>query len=124
MDKVSELDKEIWNRSKVHWWSLPLALKSEAVAYRFTHDADDLAQTKVRVELINKYHGRPSGIFGCDEHLAGPIPSRGSELCTVVETSYSYIYMYMVAGDNTYADYAERLIFNALPAELTEGLIC
>jgi hypothetical protein len=32
--------------------------------------------------------------------------------------------MYMVAGDNTYADYAERLIFNALPAELTEGLIC
>lgn len=34
------------------------------------------------------------------------------------------MYMYMVAGDNTYADYAERLIFNALPAELTEGLIC
>jgi hypothetical protein len=98
------------------------AMKSEAVAYRFSHDPADLASTKKRVQLMEEYQNRPSGIFGCDEHLAGNGPSRGSELCTVVEASYSYIYMYMVAGDNEYADYVERLIFNALPATLTEGL--
>ncbi|KAG2184838.1 hypothetical protein INT43_000751 [Umbelopsis isabellina] len=98
------------------------AMKSEAVAYRFSHDSADLASTKKRVQLMEEYHNRPSGIFGCDEHLAGNGPSRGSELCTVVETSYSYIYMYMVAGDNEYADYVERLIFNALPATLTEDM--
>jgi hypothetical protein len=28
--------------------------------------------------------------IGCDEHLAGSHPSRGTELCTVVETMFSY----------------------------------
>ncbi|KAM3587059.1 hypothetical protein VKS41_002105 [Umbelopsis sp. WA50703] len=98
------------------------SMKSEAVAYRFSHDPANLASTKKRVQLMEEYQNRPSGIFGCDEHLAGNGPSRGSELCTVVEASYSYIYMYMVAGDNEYADYVERLIFNALPATLTEDM--
>lgn len=102
----------IWNRT---------ALKAYAAAYRYSHDPEDLKWTKRQVESLEKYHGRPSGIFACDEHLAGLDPSRGTELCTVVDTAYSYFYDYAVAGENVYADYGERLIYNALPGELTEG---
>ncbi len=33
---------------------------------------------------VARYHGMPTGMFGCDEHLAGNMPSRGTELCTYV----------------------------------------
>ncbi|OZJ05495.1 hypothetical protein BZG36_01897 [Bifiguratus adelaidae] len=98
------------------------ALKSEAVAYRFSHDSSDLDSTRSRSSMIDQYHGRSSGIFGCDEHLAGLMPSRGSELCTVVETMYSYEYMYTVAGDNSFADKIEQLAYNALPGTLTDDM--
>ena len=29
------------------------------------------------MEVLDKYHGQASGIFSCDEHLAGLMPSRG-----------------------------------------------
>lgn len=98
------------------------ALKSEAVAYRFTHDQSDIESSRQRVALINQYHGRPSGIFGCDEHLAGLGPSRGSEICTIVESMYSFEYLYSVIGDNNFADQAEQLAFNALPGGLTQDM--
>lgn len=106
------------------------AIKSEAVAYRFSHDATDLDSTRTRIALIEQYHGRSSGVLGADEHLAGLMPSRGSELvsrpsvqytcslnavlsqCTVVESMYSYEYVYSVLGDNQYADMVEKLAFN------------
>jgi hypothetical protein len=56
------------------------AIKSEAVAYRFSHDSTDLDSTRNRISMIEQYHGRSSGVFGADEHLAGLMPSRGSEL--------------------------------------------
>lgn len=98
------------------------ALKSEAVAYRFSHDSSDLDSTRSRSTMIDQYHGRASGIFGCDEHLAGLHPSRGSELCTVVETMYSNEYAYQVAGDNSFADKVEQLAYNALPGTLMSDM--
>jgi len=73
-----------------------VALKSEAVSYRFTHDDTDIQSTFKRIDLIYTYHGRESGnvdiyriphqqtkltrtlgTFAADEHLAGLNPSRG-----------------------------------------------
>ncbi len=77
-----------------------LALKSEALAYRFTGDPADVQSTFDRLDMIYQYHGRASGsseyssptvksiykpvpislctgTFSADEHLAGLGPSRG-----------------------------------------------
>lgn len=42
-----------------------------------------------------------------------------SELCMVVETMFSYAYMYRLHGTNNYADMTERATFNALPGGIT-----
>jgi hypothetical protein len=39
-----------------------LALKSEALAWRFTGDPTDVESTFERIDLVYKYHGRASGM--------------------------------------------------------------
>lgn len=41
---------------------LMAALKSEALAYRFTHDPADVQSTSDRLDLLYKYHGRATGL--------------------------------------------------------------
>ena len=102
-----------------HGVNLGQALKSEAVGYRFTQSQADVASTTQRWQILYKYHGRPTGIFGADEHLAGLDANRGSELCMVVETMYSGSYVWQSFGENDIADKVERMAYNALPATLT-----
>ncbi|RDB14685.1 hypothetical protein Hypma_016508 [Hypsizygus marmoreus] len=92
------------------------ALKSEALAWRMTGDASDKKNTFDRLNLIYTYHGRASGTFSADEHLAGLDPSRGTELCAVVEQIFSLATIYQIFGNNFVADRVEKLAYNALPA--------
>ena len=98
------------------------ALKEGAVRFRLSHNASDALSSHTRMDLLDKYHGAASGIFSCDEHLAGLHPSHGTELCTVVEGMFSYETMFSIHGDAVFAERAERLAYNALPAELTEDM--
>ncbi len=41
------------------------------------------------IARLDEYHGQVTGMFSCDEHLAGRSPSQGTELCTVVEYLFS-----------------------------------
>ncbi|KIY62722.1 hypothetical protein CYLTODRAFT_383261 [Cylindrobasidium torrendii FP15055 ss-10] len=95
------------------------ALKSEALAWRFTADDTDKESTFERIKLLYTYHGAASGSYLSDEHLAGLEPSRGTELCTVVEQIYSLSIIYQIFGTNDVADRAERIAYNALPAGIT-----
>ncbi|KAJ6506082.1 hypothetical protein DFH09DRAFT_1251810 [Mycena vulgaris] len=105
-----------------HGVNIAQAIKSEAVAFRYTHNQTDVDSTRNRISILEEYHGRVSGVFGADEHMAGKLPSRGSELCMVVEMMYSFEYVYSVLGDNAYADKIERLAFNALPGTLSANM--
>ena len=84
-------------------------------------DADRAAALKMISEL-NKYHGLPNGMFSCDEHLAGPDPSQGSELCTVVEYMFSLEQSLAIVGDPAFGDRLEQLAFNALPGTFTDDM--
>src|SRR5215475_4352514 len=66
--------------------------------------------------MLDKFHGQATGMFTCDEHLAGRNPSQGTELCTVVETMFSLEVLTSILGDPKLADRLERIAFNALPA--------
>ncbi|KAK7037318.1 hypothetical protein VNI00_011309 [Paramarasmius palmivorus] len=92
------------------------ALKSEALAYRFTADPTDKQSTFDRIDMVYRYHGRASGTYSADEHMAGLDPSRGTELCTVVEQIFSLATVYSIFGNNSIADRVEKLAYNALPA--------
>ena len=84
-------------------------------------DADRKAVLRMIAEL-DKYHGLPNGMFSCDEHLAGPDPSQGSELCTVVEFMFSLEQSLGILGDPMLGDRLERLAFNALPGTMTDDM--
>eukprot|EP00756_Hemistasia_phaeocysticola_P051986 Hpha_TRINITY_DN27171_c0_g1::TRINITY_DN27171_c0_g1_i1::g.29263::m.29263 len=100
------------------------ALKSAAVLYRrnktFTSHGFDARTLSVRrTANMDKYYGLPHGGFNGDELLPSPAtrhPSRGFETCGVVEAMFSYNTMFSVHGDVLFADKAERLAYNALPA--------
>ncbi len=84
-------------------------------------EADRRGGMRMIAEL-DKYHGLPNGMFSCDEHLAGPNPSQGSELCTVVEYMFSLEQSLGILGDPALGDRIERLAFNALPGALTDDM--
>lgn len=50
------------------------------------------------------------------------MPSRGTETCAVVELLYSYLVVHETQGNAFFAERAERIMYNALPAQGTKDL--
>eukprot|EP00048_Salpingoeca_helianthica_P000580 m.42587 g.42587 ORF g.42587 m.42587 type:complete len:742 (+) comp10676_c0_seq1:42-2267(+) len=96
------------------------ALKSSAVWYRNTGNQSFADSSRRRMANMDRTYGFPHGAFCADELLCDnnqlKMPSRGTELCTVVEAMFSYTTLFSVHGDIAFADRAERIAFNALPA--------
>ena len=90
--------------------------------YLLTGDARDKDAVFPMLDLLDKHHGQATGIFTCDEHLAGRSPSQGTELCTVVEAMYSLEVLSAVTGDARLGDRLEKLAFNALPATFKKDM--
>ena len=103
-----------------HGVNIGQALKSEAVWYRRSSDLTDAASTYIRLEKLDTYHGVPSGMYQADEHLAGKIPSHGTETCAVVEAVVSLAVSAAILGDASLFERAERVAYNALPAATTK----
>ena len=55
-----------------------------------------------------------------DEHLAGKMPSHGTETCAVVETIVSLAASGGILGDAALFERAERVTYNAMPAATTK----
>ena len=99
------------------------ALKTAAVRYRlFGEQTAELNNLRRQVATLDRFHGLPNGMFSCDEHLAGPDPSHGTELCTVVETLYSLEVALMTFGDAFIGDRIEKSAFNALPGTFDDDM--
>ncbi|KAL7896849.1 hypothetical protein HDV64DRAFT_56747 [Trichoderma sp. TUCIM 5745] len=103
----------------IHGVNVGQGLKASSVIYRMTGDDEMITKSENAVDWSFQYHGSASGSILADERERDLSSYIGSELCTAVETAYSMAYMYQVLGDNSYADRAERTIFNAFPVMLT-----
>lgn len=100
------------NAMSVKWGAVWSAAFGSASAGRYSADA---------WRQLSMHHGVPSGAFGADEHLAGPAPDRGTELCAVVESMRSLAAVAaMQPSDPAWGDALEALAFNALPAAVTD----
>lgn len=96
-----------------------MALKYSLQRWRLTGTPADRAAVFTQVAALDRYHGQATGVFTCDEHLAGRSPSQGAELCTVVEAMYALELATATLGDARLADRLERLAFNALPTTIS-----
>ena len=98
------------------------AIKTGPVWSLVSGAASDRSAALKMISELDKYHGLPNGMFSCDEHLAGPNPSQGSELCTVVEYMFSLEHSLAIEGSSFFGDRLEKLAYNALPGTFTDDM--
>lgn len=107
---------------QTHGVNNAMALKAAPVWWLVSGRASDRSELGRQLAMLDQYHGLPNGTFSADEHFAGPDPSQGVELCTVVETMFSYEEDFAILGDPQIADRLERVTYNALPATLSNDM--
>jgi len=107
---------------QTHGVNNAMALKAAPIWWLVSGKAADRSGLDQMLSMLDKYHGLPNGMFSGDEHLAGPDPSQGIELCAVVESMFSYEEALAVLGDARLADRLERVAYNALPATLSDDM--
>jgi uncharacterized protein len=107
---------------QTHGVNNAMALKAAPVWWLVSGAAADRSELNRQLAMLDTYHGLPNGIFSADEHLAGTDPSQGTELCTVVETMFSYEDDFAILGSAQIADRLERVAYNALPATLSNDM--
>lgn len=105
----------------IHCVNLAQGIKEPAVYWQIHPEKPEyIAAVEKGLEDLVKYNGYPSGAFGGDETLHGNNPVQGSELCAIVELMFSLEEIMKITGDPVYADYLERLAFNAFPAQTSD----
>lgn len=107
-------------QGSVHCVNLAQGFKAPAVWWQFSHDRRDLTAQHLAVQTIRHTVGFPTGLWAGDEMLHFGAPTRGSELCTAVEMMYSLEETLRITGDIRWADYLERVAYNALPTQITD----
>ena len=74
---------------QTHGVNNAMALKASPLWFLLTGRSKDRAALDRQLAELNRFHGLANGMFSSDEHFAGPDPSQGTELCTVVEEMFS-----------------------------------
>ncbi len=118
---------ENWKKPSHKWQmnthivNIVMMLKSEAVSHDLLGEEYTDNAEKLR-EILDRYNGTAFEGFTGDEVLSGLDPTKGTELCAIVEQMYSYEEIFAHTGDNKWAERLEVLAFNALPATLSEDM--
>lgn len=118
--KAWKKPSHMW-RQKTHIVNLTMMLKSEAVSHELLGE-EYLDNAERLRKILDEYNGTAFEGFTGDEVLSGIDPTRGTELCSVVEQMYSYEEIFAHTGENKWAERLEMLAFNALPATLSEDM--
>ena len=104
-----------------HGVNIAMALKYPAV-YELLAGKELSGLPTRGYEQLMCCHGLAYGLWTADEHLGGPSPAGGTELCAVAEAMYAFEELLGVTGEHAWADRLELLAYNALPATFTPDM--
>jgi hypothetical protein len=112
-----------WYANLVDWHNVNIAqaFREPAQYYLVSHDKKDLQATYDNFNIIREHFGQvPGGMFGADEDARPGYsdPRQGIETCGMVEQMNSDEHLLRITGDIFWADHAEEVAFNDLPAAI------
>ena len=107
---------------RAHGVNVAMALKTSALWSLVSGEAADRDAATHALDVLDRFHGQPNGMFSADEHHSGRDPSQGTELCAVVESLYSLQHVVATNGDVALADRIERVAYNAMPATMSADM--
>ena len=109
-----------YRQGSLHGVNLAQGYKEPIVWWQYSRVEKDRTAPKWAAESLRETAGLPTGLWAADELLHYGTPTRGSELCTVVEMMFSLEEMLRISGDPYYADWLERVAYNALPTQIKD----
>jgi DUF1680 family protein len=129
LKKLYEYEKETGTNhysklfEETHIVNVVMAVKYPALRYLVYGEENQLDLIKQGIKKLMYFHGTVNGMITGDEHINGNNPSRGTELCAVVEYMYSLQILYRTFGDSYFGDLLEKITYNALPATLDKEIM-
>lgn len=105
----------------IHCVNLAQGIKEPVIRYQATGDRSDIDCIDTGYKEMMRFIGFPTGMFGGDEMLHSANPTQGSEFCSAVELMFSLERMIEITGRTDWADWLERIAFNALPTQATDS---
>ena len=102
-----------------HVVNIAMAIKHPGVWYQQSRDERHKQAVFRGIESLDEHHGQIAGRYAGDEHLAGPKPTQGTELCGVVEYMFSLENLIEIFGNVGLADRLEMLAYNCKPGTCT-----
>jgi len=118
-EKIVFRNKALKNLMLTHGVNVAMALKYPVYSGIFAKNQGAEEAKRAYFDLM-KYHGTCLGIFTADEQLNGTGSTQGIELCSVVELAYTTEKLIEMTGESMWGDVLELMIFNALPATITD----
>ncbi|MEZ4700429.1 MAG: glycoside hydrolase family 127 protein [Rhodothermales bacterium] len=103
-----------------HVVNVAMGIKQPAIEYLQTGDIRYLNAVRTGLAGLMEKHGQASGMFSGDELIHGTEPTRGTELCAVVELMFSLETLMAITGDVDYIDRLEKIAYNALPTQVND----
>ncbi len=118
-------DRDWTESSFYHGVNIAMGFRYPAVFYQQSGDRRLLEAVERNYRQVRDAYGRqPGGMFGADENIrpGKADPRQGAETCTMVELLASCESLLRIAGNPVWADRAEEVAFNSLPASMTADL--
>jgi hypothetical protein len=118
-------DKDWVESSFYHGVNIAMGFREPGIYYQQSRDRILLEAVERNYrQVMDRYGRQPGGMFGADENIrpGKDDPRQGAETCTMVEAMASFESLLKITGDTVWADRAEEVAFNSLPASMTPDL--
>ena len=118
-------DRDWVESSFSHGVNIAMGFRQPAVYYQQVRDRKYIEAVDRNYRQVMDHYGRqPGGMFGADENIrpGKEDPRQGAETCSMVEFMASFESLLKVTGETVWADRAEEVAFNSLPASMTPDL--
>lgn len=113
--KAGVTDRQFYRLSFGHAVTFNESTKIPAIGYQFTGDDKWLRFSEASYEDMEKNEMLPYGLTSAHEELGGIGPFSTTEMCNVIDYSWSSLWLLRITGNPVYGDRIERAFFNAGP---------